>query len=193
VAKLADGIRAFVTAAAGIALYFLGDRQGWGWVLAIVVVGFALGSACLLYGLHIVSRRPVAGVSLITGWTIALIAIGAAIVSVITLAAVTAVRELASLDESEAGVIGAIVVGAVTTFAGMVTDLQQGTWSVDARTRAALKKAFLSQFSPNTRPFEAVYEDRVGGSPSIKGWGFLARIRRAKAISHGMDTERSSV
>ncbi len=187
VAGLANGLRAFLAAAAGIGLYFLGDRESWWWVVAIVFVGIVIGSICRAGGRRVLSRHPVMGVWLLNFWTIALIAIGAAITCTLTLVAVTVGHEIAKLDKAEADQIGPAIVAVLSSLAGaaFLTDLQEGTGSlsVAAITQKAFEVTFLDCFKSGSRSFDAVFEDRLEGSPKIKGWGLLARMRRARVIS----------
>lgn len=132
---------------------------------------------------------PIGGMWLISFWILGLIAIGAAITTLLIFAGVHIARALTTLSKAEADALTNPIMGALTTLAGalFLKDLRQGsgdTWPSEI-TRKEVARAFKDVFVADTPPYEAVYEDHVHATldtPEIQGWALRSRLRRGKII-----------
>jgi hypothetical protein len=81
--KIANAFPALIATGAGVALYFAGTRLSW-WLVAFgILVPLALGALLLLLGLRTLPSHPRLGVWFIAAWIIGLIAVGAAITTLL--------------------------------------------------------------------------------------------------------------
>lgn len=194
--KVLTALPAFVATFGGVALYVAmttGDQSP-----ALIVVGLflAVGWASHLYGLRVLHDRPVLGTWLMGGWLLALLAIGAVLTATFTWVGLRLPGWIAGeavTDEVEE--LAKVLLGAATAFAAVVftddLDKGEGTLWPSART----KNAYVSKFAPAPRTpmYDAINADEFrqrDGWPAISGWGFLARLQRARVIatSRGQDS-----
>lgn len=122
-----------------------------------------------------------------TGWVLAVVAIGAALGAILVIVGLEVTDALKKSPKSEGDAVGGLITGAVTAFfaALFTTDFDEGTGDIwpAAKTKSALGNKFKDVFAANSEAFQAVYSERMEDEPDVEGWSIAARLDRAKIIA----------
>ena len=155
-----------------------------------------LGVIFLRLGRAVIGSAPILGWALIELWIIAAISV-MAIGTVAVLWLTMNSPNWFPLDEPERKAISGALVGAVTTYIAVLwtKEIQDasGTFWPGTQFKSAVRVAFAAHPhvpGGDTRARDAIDEDRVREGP--EGWGFTARLRRAKILSAHLKSAKRS-
>lgn len=182
--KIAKALAPLCATTVGV-LTFVGWLRSWVVIvmvvlglLALITARLSLGSYTLFAGV-VISLWIFAGIGAMAGVTAGLLWLTLHVPQLFPTLPAETLKE-----------VSATFTGAFTTFAGVAItkDMEGGGgffWpgtQFKTRLSAVFSKPPLTP-QPDTHEWEAVYDDRVGGG-GPRGWGFRARLERAKILTH---------
>jgi len=190
--KRAPALLSLLAAAIGLAIYIMVRDQHQWWPLIVAAAVLVIGIVLLLVGGAVMNKHPVLATVMISFWIVAPAAVGAAVSAAVVWAGVIAETRLEVLPKAEGHVVTEVISALIAGLAGIiiVTALGDPTswlWP-ENRTIAVFEKVFQNQFTANSVPYCAVFEEHVPSELNnpkreIEGWNLIARIRRAYVIS----------
>lgn len=188
--KLGKAVPAFLAAALGVALFYVG-RDGRWWIPVLVLV--ATGSVGLVLrrrGEKLVDGSARDAVWLIEGWLLLVIAAGAACTLLVTIGGVALEGALTTAQDKDnefvkaiAGVSsGALAALVSVVFTKDLEDETGGFWPSSVW-RRRVEAVYKNRLRPGSAGWHAAYSPRVPGRHNaVSGWGLRSRLTRGRLI-----------
>jgi hypothetical protein len=199
--KVLTALPAFIATVGGIAVYAAVRDGRLVSTSVVLILMFFIGVTALSIGKRMIQSHTLAGTLLIAAWILALIATGAFLTALFVWVGLRLPEWIAGGAASdEIKELSKVLLGAATAFVAVVftdeLDKAEGELWPSTKTRDAFEEAFEGKFTGGSPEYDAAFEERVrprNGTPKVNGWGFVARVQRARIIeSHRHGTNASS-
>ncbi|MDQ4096778.1 MAG: hypothetical protein M3144_02765 [Actinomycetota bacterium] len=200
VKRLAKGLPALLAAALGVGLFFGGRDKGW-WIPPVVIALALLdGWLFRLLGTRLVPQSASKAVLPIEAWIVGVVALAAGITLAFTLGGAAiedAIKARGSKDDPYFEAMAGAAGGALEALAAVLFlkdfEDQTGSFWPSGVFKRQVQKAYTGQFTHDTPAHQAVFEERLDApNADVKGWGFVARRRRARLIDSAPPQSRQT-